>query len=263
MVSGRWPYASGCEGSRLLLGRLHPRRSTGEPLRTADRLPPGPPGRRARTWTTPSIERGRRPACAAPGPTTSSCPTCSCPTTTSPTSTAPAARRHTAVPPAALQPSGVQQGRRGHRRRPRRARRLRRAGRRRRRRSMTGALLRERPQAQMAMAEAEARLRSARAFVFEAVDTVWAGDVRRRRSPPPRSRQWCAWRARTAAPKRCEPWRSSTPRPASPPASPSSPLERAIRDVRVVPQHIMVAPSRHRRRRSGAARPRSPRTPIF
>ena len=35
-----------------------------------------------------------------------------------------------------------------------------------------------------------------------------------------RSRPWCGWRARTAAPKRCGPSRSSTPRPASPPASP-------------------------------------------
>src|SRR2546423_12682523 len=35
-------------------------------------------------------------------------------------------------------------------------------------------LLRDRPQAQLAMAEAEARWRSARAFVLEAVDELWS-----------------------------------------------------------------------------------------
>jgi alkylation response protein AidB-like acyl-CoA dehydrogenase len=107
---------------------------------------------------------------------------------------------------------------------------------------MTNALMRDRPQAQMAMAEAEARLRSARAFVFDAVGTVWDAS--------------CAGRLSTAEERAmvrlaCSHCCAEAVRAveivyaqAGITASfPSSPLERAIRDVRVVPQHIMVAPS--------------------
>ncbi len=106
----------------------------------------------------------------------------------------------------------------------------------------TTALLRERPQAQLAMAEAEARLRSARAFVFEAVDAVWDAA--------------CAGRAATLAERAMVRLASShccaeavhaveaVYAQAGITASfPSSPLERLSRDVRVVPQHVMVAPS--------------------
>jgi alkylation response protein AidB-like acyl-CoA dehydrogenase len=107
---------------------------------------------------------------------------------------------------------------------------------------MTTALNRDRPQAQMAIAEAEARLRSARAFVFDAVGTVWDAS--------------CAGRLSTAEERAmvrlaCSHCCAEAVRAveivyaqAGITASfPSSPLERAIRDVRVVPQHIMVAPT--------------------
>jgi alkylation response protein AidB-like acyl-CoA dehydrogenase len=106
----------------------------------------------------------------------------------------------------------------------------------------TTALLRERPQAQLTMAEAEARWRSARAFVLEAVDEMWA--------------KTCAGERATAREKAmlrlaCSHCCAESVRvvelvyaQAGITASfPSSPFERAIRDVRVVPQHTMVAPA--------------------
>jgi alkylation response protein AidB-like acyl-CoA dehydrogenase len=107
---------------------------------------------------------------------------------------------------------------------------------------ITTELLRERPQAQLAMAEAEARLRAARAFVFEAVEAVWSAT--------------CVGRAvsdreqalvRLACSHCCAEAVMAVDlvyAQAGITASfPSSPLERAIRDVRVVPQHTMVAPT--------------------
>jgi alkylation response protein AidB-like acyl-CoA dehydrogenase len=106
----------------------------------------------------------------------------------------------------------------------------------------TTALLRERPQAQLTMAEAEARWRSARAFVLEAVDEMWA--------------KTCAGERVTAREKAmlrlaCSHCCAESVRvvelvyaQAGITASfPASPLERAVRDVRVVPQHTMVAPA--------------------
>jgi alkylation response protein AidB-like acyl-CoA dehydrogenase len=106
----------------------------------------------------------------------------------------------------------------------------------------TTSLLRERPQAQLAVAEAEARLRSARAFVFEAVNDVWAAT--------------CAGRVATAEEQAlvrlaCSHCCAEAVRAVEivyaqagiTASSPRSPLERAIRDVRVVPQHVMVAPA--------------------
>ncbi len=107
---------------------------------------------------------------------------------------------------------------------------------------MTGILLRERPQAQLAMAEAEARLRAARAFVFEAVETVWSATGQGRATTAEEEalvRLACSHCCAEAV-KAVELVYAQAGITAS---FPSSPLERAIRDVRVVPQHIMVAPS--------------------
>jgi alkylation response protein AidB-like acyl-CoA dehydrogenase len=103
-------------------------------------------------------------------------------------------------------------------------------------------LLRERPQAQMATAEAEARLRSARAFVFDAVGEMWdtavAGDaVSREQQALVRlaCSHCCAEAVRAVEIVYAQAGITAS--------FPSSPLERAIRDVRVVPQHVMVAPA--------------------
>jgi alkylation response protein AidB-like acyl-CoA dehydrogenase len=106
----------------------------------------------------------------------------------------------------------------------------------------TSDLLRERPQAQLAMAEAEARLRAARAFVFEAVDTVWSATLAGRGSTAEEQalvRLACSHCCAEAV-KAVEVVYAQAGITAS---FPSSPLERAIRDVRVVPQHAMVAPT--------------------
>ena len=108
---------------------------------------------------------------------------------------------------------------------------------------MTTSLLRDRPQAQLAMAEAEARLRSATA---PSCSTRWG----------PCWDAACSGRESTAEERAmvrlaCSHCCAEAVRAvevvyaqAGITASfPSSPLERAIRDVRVVPQHIMVAPS--------------------
>ena len=104
------------------------------------------------------------------------------------------------------------------------------------------ALLCERPQAQMAMAEAEARLRSARAFVFDAVGQMWdttlAGD-RVSLEQQALVRLACS-HACAEAVRAVEIVYAQAGITAS---FPTSPLERAIRDVRVVPQHVMVAPA--------------------
>jgi alkylation response protein AidB-like acyl-CoA dehydrogenase len=105
----------------------------------------------------------------------------------------------------------------------------------------TRALLRERPQAQLAVAEAEARLRAARAFVFEAVSDVWDATCDGREATAEEQamvRLACSHCCAEAV-RAVEIVYAQAGITAS---SPSSPLERAIRDVRVVPQHVMVAP---------------------
>jgi alkylation response protein AidB-like acyl-CoA dehydrogenase len=106
----------------------------------------------------------------------------------------------------------------------------------------TNALLRERPQAQLAVAEAEARLRAARAFVFEAVEDLWQATCARREVTPEvqavvrlACSHCCAEAVRAVEIVYAQAGITAS--------SPTSPLERAIRDVRVVPQHVMVAPS--------------------
>ena len=102
-------------------------------------------------------------------------------------------------------------------------------------------LLRDKVSVQLAVAEAEARLRSARAFVFEAVDRVWQltearGELRAE--------------DRALVHLACSEACQSSIRVVETVYSlagttanfTSSPLERCMRDVRVVPQHIMVSP---------------------
>jgi alkylation response protein AidB-like acyl-CoA dehydrogenase len=103
-------------------------------------------------------------------------------------------------------------------------------------------LLRDRPQAQLAMAEAVARLGAARAFVFEAVQTLWDAAYTSRESTAEERAMLrlacshCCAEAVRAVDVVCAQAGITA-------SFPSSPLERAARDVRMVPQHIMVAPS--------------------
>jgi alkylation response protein AidB-like acyl-CoA dehydrogenase len=103
-------------------------------------------------------------------------------------------------------------------------------------------LLRERPQAQLAMAEAEARLGAARAYVFETVNDMWTATCAGR---PVSLRDQA--RVRLACSHCCAEAVHAVDLVATQAgitaSFPSSPLERAVRDVRVVPQHAMVAPS--------------------
>ncbi len=102
--------------------------------------------------------------------------------------------------------------------------------------------LAERAYAQAAIADAETRLRSARAFVFEAVDEVWqtvlAGNEatkKQRALVQLACSQACAASARAVEIVYAA--AGTTPNFAS------SPLERRMRDVHVVGQHIMVSPA--------------------
>jgi alkylation response protein AidB-like acyl-CoA dehydrogenase len=102
--------------------------------------------------------------------------------------------------------------------------------------------LRERVSAQRAMADAETLLRSARAFVFEAVDEVWqttcAGDT-----PTSKQRalvQLACSQAVAASARAVEIVHSAAGTSAN---SLASPLERRMRDVHVVGQHIVVSPA--------------------
>jgi alkylation response protein AidB-like acyl-CoA dehydrogenase len=107
---------------------------------------------------------------------------------------------------------------------------------------MSGTMLRERPQAQLALAEAEARLRAARAFVFDAVGELWETTLAGNMATAEQQalvRLACS-HACAEAVRAVEIVYAQAGITAS---SPRSPLERAIRDVRVVPQHAMVAPA--------------------
>jgi alkylation response protein AidB-like acyl-CoA dehydrogenase len=103
-------------------------------------------------------------------------------------------------------------------------------------------LLRERPQAQLAMAEAEARLGAARAYVFETVGEMWTATCSGRPvtlRDQARVRLACSHCSAEAV-HAVDLVAAQAGITAS---FPSSPLERAVRDVRVVPQHVMVAPA--------------------
>jgi alkylation response protein AidB-like acyl-CoA dehydrogenase len=103
-------------------------------------------------------------------------------------------------------------------------------------------LLRERPQAQLAAAEAEALLGAGRAFIMEAVRQMWT-EVSASREPSPelRVRQRLAASFCTDA---CARAVDTIVRAAGSTANfLDSPLERHARDVRVVQSHVTVAPA--------------------
>lgn len=101
--------------------------------------------------------------------------------------------------------------------------------------------LRERPLAQRAIAEAEVRLRSARALVFELVEELWETVVAAERLDD-------RWRAVfqiacSDAARACVDAVDTIAEAAgTTPNRLDHPLERIVRDVRVVRQHITVAP---------------------
>ena len=102
-------------------------------------------------------------------------------------------------------------------------------------------LLREKVSVQIAYAEATARLRAARAYAFEAVDSVWAATARGE-APSAGDRMHvhlaCA-RACTESIAVVEALHQAAGTTAN---FTSCPLDRCLRDVRVVSQHIMVSP---------------------
>lgn len=107
------------------------------------------------------------------------------------------------------------------------------------RRGSSGAL-REKPAVQRAVAEAEILLRSARAFVFDAVGAVWEAAVAGRAARP-RERALvhlaCSHAVRAAAEAVGLVHEAAGTRA----NFEGHPLERRLRDVRVVPQHITVS----------------------
>ncbi len=103
------------------------------------------------------------------------------------------------------------------------------------------ALLNERVEAQLAMANAEATLRSARAFVFEAVGDLWETVVNGER-PSVELRalvQLACSNAASAAVRAVEHIHAAAGASAN---FRANPLERCFRDVQVVRQQIMVSP---------------------
>ena len=101
------------------------------------------------------------------------------------------------------------------------------------------ALLRERPEAQLALAQAEALHRSTRAFLVEAVDAVWS-DTTAGREVTDESKA----RVRLAASYCCQQAVTVVDllqaQAGMTGIFPSSPLERAARDARVVREHAWV-----------------------
>ena len=99
-----------------------------------------------------------------------------------------------------------------------------------------------RPQAQLAIAEAEARLRAARAFVFESVSHVFdlAADGREASLHDQAMVRLACSHCCAEAVRAVDVVIAQAGMAA---LAPDRPLERCGRDVRVVPQHVTVAPS--------------------
>jgi len=101
--------------------------------------------------------------------------------------------------------------------------------------------LAERPRAQSAVAQAEARLSSGRAWAFEVVEELWAAALEGRPVSPDlhaRVRLSCSYAVESSV-RAVELVHSAA---GSTVNFRSSPLERQFRDVHVVPQQITVAP---------------------
>ena len=102
--------------------------------------------------------------------------------------------------------------------------------------------LRERQFAQTSYVDAETRLRSARAFVFEAVDEVWQATLAGRPATVKQRAlaQLACSQAVAASARAVELVHAAAGTSAN---FSTSPLERCMRDVHVVGQHIMVSPA--------------------
>ncbi len=102
-------------------------------------------------------------------------------------------------------------------------------------------LLRDKVSVQLAVAAAEAQLRQARAFVVESVEEVW--DATDRGAPVTAEQRalvhLACTNACTASIRAVEIVTTAAGTTAN---FTSCPLERCMRDVRVIPQHIMVSP---------------------
>jgi alkylation response protein AidB-like acyl-CoA dehydrogenase len=105
----------------------------------------------------------------------------------------------------------------------------------------SSAKLRERAHVQHAIARAEARVRGARAFVLEAAETVWQAALEDRRSTP--HEKALLQLACSDAASGCAEAVDRLAEAAGTSANQlGSPLERHARDVRVIRQHMTVAP---------------------
>ncbi len=106
----------------------------------------------------------------------------------------------------------------------------------------TAIKLRERPHAQRAIARAEVRLRSARALVLENAATLW-DTVRANRQFSDKSRALFAIACSDAALACAEAVDTVAEAAGTTANQLDSPLEKLMRDVRVIRQHMTVAPS--------------------
>lgn len=104
----------------------------------------------------------------------------------------------------------------------------------------SGVKLRERPGAQRAVAQAEARLRGARAFVFERVEALWA-DAHAGRTPGAEDRALLQLACIDCAAACVEAVDLVADVAGTTANRLDFPLERRARDVRVVRQHVTVA----------------------
>ena len=105
----------------------------------------------------------------------------------------------------------------------------------------SSAALRERPFTQRALGQAEARLRGARAFVLEMAEELWAGALQGER-PSDRQRALLQIACSDAATASAEAVDLVAEAAGTSPNWLDSPLERRVRDVRVIRQHVTVGP---------------------